>query len=147
MRKDKNMIVPGALLVLMKGNEILLLQRINSNYCDGDYSLVSGHVEHWENFTDAMIREAKEEANITIDRDHIHMVHMQHKKTTWFNHERIHAYFLATKWTGKIKNVEPEKCSDLSWFDSDHLPDNMSDGIKLAIASIKKGIFYSESGW
>jgi hypothetical protein len=32
MQEQKNLVVPGSLLILMKENEVLLLKRINTGY-------------------------------------------------------------------------------------------------------------------
>ena len=58
--KERNLNVPASYLVLMKDHKVLLLQRANTGYHDGDYSIIAGHVEKDETFTDAVIREARE---------------------------------------------------------------------------------------
>jgi len=50
------------------------------------------------------------------------------------------------KWEGKIKNMEPHKCDDLSWFDCSNLP-NTIPYIQHVIVAIKKEKKYSEFGW
>ena len=54
--------IPACYLYLKKNNQILLLRRFNTGFEDGNYFFVSGHLDGGESFTDAMIREAKEEA-------------------------------------------------------------------------------------
>jgi hypothetical protein len=34
--------------------------------------------------------------------------------------------------------MEPEKCSNIAWFDLDNLPENMVDCVKFSIENIKK---------
>lgn len=144
--KDKNLVVPGTHLVLMRDNQILLLKRANTGHKDGQYSMVSGHVEQWENFTDAISREAKEEAWITVKRNQLEMIHVQNTRTEWYNHERINIYFLATEREWEIQNMEPHKCDELSRFDINNLPENMIDWLRSAIENIKNKTFYSEFG-
>ena len=67
MSKERLKIIPGIYLVLIKDNKILLLRRYNTGNDDGNYSLVGGHVDDGEAYKDAMIREAKEEADIEIN--------------------------------------------------------------------------------
>lgn len=57
------------------------------------------------------------------------------------------AFFVATDWTGEIKNMEPEKCDDLSWFDMNNLPPNTIPYIKTVIENILNKKHYSEYGW
>lgn len=59
------------------------------------------------------MREAKEEAGILLDRNHLKVAHIQHRKSDSDGSERVHTYFVATAWTGDVKNLESEKCSDL----------------------------------
>jgi 8-oxo-dGTP pyrophosphatase MutT (NUDIX family) len=121
----------------MKDNKVLLLQRAkNTGYHDGDYSVIAGHVEKDETFTDAILREAKEEAGITLDRDTINVVHIQHRKSDKDGEGRVHTYFLATKREREIKSMESEKCSDLSWFAIDELPENMVKCVKASLEHI-----------
>lgn len=96
--EKRNTIVPAVMLVLKKNNQILLLQRKNTGYGDGKYNLISGHVEFGENFTNAIIREAKEEANVTLSHDQVKVIYIQNKMADDHTHQRVHTYFLATEW-------------------------------------------------
>ena len=140
--------IPAAYLILIKENKILLLRRFNTGYEDGNYSFIAGHVEKGESFIECIIRETKEEANIEITKKDLKTVHIMHRKSMDNNYpDRIDTFILATKWKGEIKNNEPNKCDDLSWFDLDNLPKNTINYIKQAIENIKKNNFYSEFGF
>lgn len=56
--------IPAAYLTLFRDNKVLLLRRCNTGYEDGNYSMVAGHVDQGETFTQAIIRESNEEAGI-----------------------------------------------------------------------------------
>ena len=138
----KQNLLAASYLYLKKDNKVLLQRRQNTGYQDGNYSFVAGHVDEGETYTQAMIREAKEEANIVIEPENMHAVHVMHcilEKVVY-----VDTYFMADNWSGEVKNLEEEKCDDLSWFDIDNLPPNTIDRVKLAIDSIEKGIAYSE---
>lgn len=146
--EKRNTVTPASYLVLIKNDKILLLRRFNTGFEDGNYSIIAGHVEKGETFTQCIIREAKEEAGIIIDEKDLKVCHVMHrdsKRET--NNERIDVFFTTSEWKGEIKNIEPNKCDDLSWFDINNLPINTIDYIKQAIESISLNIPYSEYGW
>lgn len=144
---ERHTIIPASYLVLNKENKILLARRFNTGFEDGNYSMISGHVDQGETFTKGMIREAYEEAGITLTPADIRLVHLMHRKSHVDGEERIDAYFLAEAWSGNLENKEPHKCDDFSWFDMDELPENTIPYLKAAVEYIKQNIFYSEYGW
>ncbi len=143
----RHTIIPASYLVLKKNNNILLVRRFNTGFEDGKYSMIAGHVDQGETFTEAMIREAHEEAGIILSPGDLQLVHMMHRKSHIDAEERIDAYFLASAWSGNLENKEPHKCDDFSWFAINQLPDNTIPYITTAIGHIQKNIFYSEYGW
>ena len=142
MEKERHKIVPASYLVLIRDNKILLQRRFNTGYEDGKYSFVAGHVDKGETFTEAIIREVKEEAGITLQMKDLSVVHVMNRNIK--DNERIDVFFVAEKWTGNPENKEPNKCDDLSWFDLDNTPENIIPYIKEAINYIKNKIIYSE---
>ena len=98
----------------------MLLQRKNTGFCDGEYSFIAGHVEDDESFSAAAVREAEEEAGITVKEENLIPVHFMHRNSD--DSVRVDMFFLAEKWEGDPVNREPDKCSDLSWFPMDSPP-------------------------
>lgn len=143
----RHQIIPASYLILMRENKILLLRRFNTGYKDGQYSLVAGHVDEGETFTDALIREAREESGLEILRTKIKTVHVMHRRSDFDGSQRVDVFHLVKDFNGEPKNIESHKCDDLSWFDIDHLPENTIPYIRVAIENIKNGIIYSEHGW
>ncbi|MBL7058294.1 NUDIX domain-containing protein [Patescibacteria group bacterium] len=140
--------IPASYLTLLKDNKVLLLRRFNTGYEDGNYSMVAGHINQVETFTQCIIREAEEEAGILLKPEYLQVVHVMHRNSgTAENNERVDVFFIAEKWEGEIINKEPYKCDDLSWFDLDKIPDNTIPYIKQALKGIKSKIYYSEHGW
>lgn len=132
-------------LILKKGETILLSLRQNTGYCDGSYGLVSGHVEDGESATAAMIREAKEEADLIISPEELKLVHLMHRKTNRLN---IDLFFECCFWEGSPINKEPIKCAQLAFYSMSQLPENIIPYIQkmLRIAYLQKQC-YSEDGW
>lgn len=137
--------IPASYLILVKDKKILLLQRRNTGFRDGEYSFIAGHVEEGESFTSAVIREAQEEAGIHIREENLKTAHVMHRKSD--DSIRMDVFFTAEEWQGEIINREPEKCSDLSWFPIDRLPENTIPYIRKVVDYIREERFYSEEGW
>ncbi|MFH1427993.1 MAG: NUDIX domain-containing protein [Patescibacteria group bacterium] len=143
-------IIPSSYIILIRANKILLSRRFNTGFMDGKYGLIAGHGERSESFTKTIIREAKEEANITLEAKDLKVIHVMHRYEMQNNpelRERIDIFFTTKKWQGKIKNMEPHKCDDLNWFPVNKLSANTIPYIKFAIHNIQKKIFYSEFGY
>ncbi len=141
---EKFKLIASVYLLFRKENKILLLRRTNTGYEDGNYGLVAGHVDGNESLTFAAAREAKEESGVEIDTKDLALKVVMHRIGA---DERMDFFFEPKKWSGEIKNMEPEKCSDLSWFLIDDLPQNTIPYIREVIECYKNGIFYCEFGW
>lgn len=87
-----------------------------------------------------MVREAKEEAGITIDPNDLQLVYTGYR----YNRDRIDLFFETDKWQGEIANVEPDKCDDLSWHSLERLPDTTIPYVRFVLDAISKGAVYSD---
>lgn len=143
--KDRHKVVPASYLVLRRSDEVLLARRFNTGYEDGKYSLPAGHVDAGETFTQALIREVAEEVNLRLDPADVRVAHIMHRKS--IDSERVDTFFVAEKWEGEPRNMEPHKCDDLAWFSLEQLPENIIPYVRQALECIREGQFYSESGW
>jgi len=140
MKKERFKFLVAVYLILVRDGKILLLKRFNTGYEDGNYSLVAGHVDEGESFREAIAREAKEEAGIEIGLEDVELAHVMQRVSLG----RISFFLTAEKWKGEIKNMESEKCDDLSWFNVDDLPANTIPYIKKAIENYRENIIFSE---
>lgn len=133
-------LVVAVYLVPIESDRVLLARRKNTGYADGMYSLVAGHVESGETLTVAMIREAREEAGISIEASELTLAH-----TLIGPAKAVSTSSLPCRWGGVIEIREPDKCDDLSWFRLRDLPGTTLPYIRQAIESIESGLIYSES--
>lgn len=140
-------VIPASYLILLKDNQILLSRRFNTGYEDGTYSLVAGHLEENETFMECLIREAQEEIGIEINPNQAKISHIMHRKTDPSFPNRIDKFYTVSNWKGDIKNLEPNKCDDISWHDINNLPPNIIPYIKFAIESSLNNKKHSEYGW
>ena len=145
--------VPSASIVMRLRNEggktqVLLQRRQNTGFMDGLWDLsCSGHVEHGESMTEAAAREAKEELGVTVAVDKLKFFTFVHKREKEWDLTYYNAYFVCTEFIGEPKICEPEKCSELKWFDLENLPDDLINDRKCAIKAYLDGVHYIEYGW
>lgn len=123
--------------------KILMLRRANTGYMDGKLSLPAGHVDGGEAADAALVRETKEEIGIELSPKDIRLVHTIHRQAEEGGYEYVDLYFEVMKWRGEPKNMEPGKCSELPWVDSDHLPDDVIPVVRQALTCIAHGQPYS----
>lgn len=144
MAKLRHSIVPASYLILLRNNqsEVLLLQRANSGYMDGMYSLIAGHIEAGEIPSQAVIREANEETGLILTPQDLTIAHAMYRITP--ADSRIDIFFVATVWQGEIENKEPHKCSDIKWVSTNQLPQTTIPYIAHAITSYLHDINFSE---
>lgn len=127
-------------LFLIKDNKVFLLRRKNTGWQDGNYGAPAGHLDPNETMTQAVIREALEEIGVKVDLKDLKMIHAMHRVKS----EYVDFFYVSKKWTGEVKNTEPEKCDDISQFDLNNLPSNIVPSVKSALENYKNGIFFSE---
>jgi len=137
--------LPSAVhLFLIRGGQVLLSRRFNTDYEDGKYSVVAGHLNGDEQIKAAMIREAREEVGVEISPLDLQVVGVMHRKS---NDERIDFFLAAISWLGEITNREPDKCDQLTWFDMDELPENVIPYVRKALDNYRRGIWFDSFGW
>jgi len=143
-RQERFRLIPAVHLFLLRADEVLLLRRFNTGYEDGNYSVVAGHLDGGEEVRAAAIREAKEEAGIDIAPIDVAVVGVMHRLS---DDERVDFFVAATQWQGEVRNCEPDKCDDLSWFSYYELPPNMVPYVRQALENFRDGIWYDSFGW
>lgn len=138
--------IPCCYLLIKLAGKVLFVLRQNTGFQDGYYGLVAGHVEAGESFTEGIKREALEEVGIKIDTSLLRHVHTMHRFQSADN-IRVDVFYEIDKWQGEVKNNEPDKHSELAWFEVNNLPKNVQDFTAYALKEISKGKTYSEYGW
>lgn len=133
--------IASSYLFLIRNGQILLSRRFQTGYEDGKYSVPAGHLEDGETLTQALVREVSEEIGLVLDEGAVRLVHVMHRREEDI---RLDIFFTIDKWSGEPKNMEPEKCDDLSWFQLDRLPKNTIPYIRTAIKAHLDGRIYSE---
>lgn len=143
--KDRFMLKVAVYLLLKKGNKTLFMKRAGSGYMDGFYGLPSGHVEENETLKMAMIREAKEEINIDIEPQDLHLELTLHRNSK--AGEYIDLFFSVSNYKNSIRINEPEKCHELGFFAIDELQDKIVPYVKECLKAIDSKQTYLEANW
>ena len=134
-----------AIAFLYSGNSVLLVRRCNASYGNCLYSLVGGKIEPGESGILALIREVKEEVDITITENNLEFVHALHRRGS--ESDFIALCYKADIAGKPFKNMEPEKHDDVQLFPLNALPANILPAHKQIIEAISKKQLYSEHGW
>lgn len=132
-------------VLLLRGGEVLLLRRAHTGYQDGNFSTIAGHLDGGEEVLAAAVREAREEAGITLDPAELRMVEVMHNRDD--DSEYIDFFVAAARWEGTIVNAEPHKCAELAWHSLDNLPPNTIPYVRRALENYQRGVWFASFGW
>lgn len=128
MIKGKDYIGVGCWgIVINNQNQILLLKKKINDY----WERPGGNVEVGETLEECIIREVNEEVGIiakVVDFVSFDQVFFGDDKKHWVGFCYCLEYV-----SGETKNMEPEKCDDIKWFNLSSLPKNLSPHTKKAI--------------
>lgn len=135
-------------IIVVKDNKIYLSERKNTQYMDGYFETPSGHIEENEGALKTVIREAKEEIGIIVNKKDVEFAHIMQRRRAAFDGtlEYFDFYFKVKRWKKEPMICEPEKCGGAGWYKMDNLPENIVPNIKIALEYIKNNIKYSEVG-
>ena len=125
----------AVIFVFQKGDEYLFLKREHTGAADGFYMLPGGHVDEGETLLQACVLELKEELDITVQPADLEFKMVNPIK----NH--VNFFFLVKKYTGELKNNEPEKHSDLRFLSP------TAEGIYPTVPEELKAIEQGYSFW
>ena len=117
MEKQRPKIGIGVYILNDKSQVLMMLRK--NTVSPGTWFPPGGHLEMAEEFIDCVKREAKEEVGLTIEKAELWAVN---NNITNKDLHYVNLDFLVTKWSGEPKNLEPEKCAKIEWFDLDKLP-------------------------
>ncbi len=122
---ERSLLIAAAYVVLRRGDEVLVQQRAGTGYRDGYWAVLAGHVDPGESVHEAAVREAHEEAGVTIDPADLRPLTTLHRFERGGPQveQRVDVFFEATHWAGEAALQEPDKASGMTWARLDALPE------------------------
>ena len=141
--------VVDVMLILTRGDHVLLALRQGTGYADGLWNLPSGKLEDGEHALDALIREAHEEIGVTLTPDelrHTGVVHCRNPE----GEGRLGLFFTGSSQPdhqGGPFNAEPHKCAKVAWYPLDLLPDNTVPYTLAGLDLYRTGEIFTTLGW
>lgn len=136
---------PGAclgIIIVNHDGKILVGKRKNSHA--PYYSIPGGHLEPGETFEAGAIREIKEETDLDIIDPKVIAVTNNLETYHAEGLHNISIALLAKDFSGKLKNMEPDKCAEWLWVDPKNLPLPHFDASRMAVACYLKNVFYKK---
>jgi 8-oxo-dGTP pyrophosphatase MutT (NUDIX family) len=133
-------------VILEREQEILLLERQGTGYCDGMLHLPSGHLDEGEPLTDGAAREAFEEVGVRIAPADLLPATVVHRRQR-ADLAGVGMFFATSRWIGEPYNAEPRKCGKLLWCDPSVLPADTIGYPAAGIASYLTGTRFAAHGW
>ncbi|WP_433466428.1 NUDIX domain-containing protein [Spirillospora sp. CA-128828] len=134
-------IAPHVLLQRDDG-KVLMLRRHNTGYRDGWLCPPAGRIEPGEDVLAAAIREAREEAGVTLDRDDAEFCHIMHRTAVSLPgpcHAVSDYWFAFHHWVGEPRAAEPDKASEALWIEPTAPPADLIPHCAQALVAIGRG--------
>lgn len=125
-------LVGAGTIILNKQSQMLLMKRSDNL----SWSTLGGSLNLGETFEQAAIREAKEEANITISKLKLFkIISGEEYKYTYPNGDQVYlacAIFYTYDYKGKLE-IDNEETLELKFFEMDNLPKRINPPDKIFI--------------
>lgn len=136
-------------LIVKKNHEILLLKRATNHRIWADHwHCITGKIEGTETPQQAIMREAKEEVGLDIIQPELVTI-LSGDQTSILNpgsrFYSLELFFLYNlRENDEPINIEPDKHSNMKWFQIDNLPEKIIPHVKLGIDNFNREVRYSE---
>jgi 8-oxo-dGTP diphosphatase len=136
----------AVLVVILKGNEVLLHRRKNTGWMDGWFDVPGGHVDPGESILATASREVSEEVRLKVSTKDLEIFHISQADS---GNDKLYTYFIfrARQWEGEPVVGEPDMAEDLKFYPLDNLPQNIPPYTKSGLENVNsKEITFSYFG-
>lgn len=113
----------GVGLAILRDGKLLLCRRMKAPEA-GHWNIVGGKVDHMEPAELAARREAEEETGLTIGT--IRYLGLTEQRIEADRQHWVSLLYVSEDTTGEPQLTEPDKLSDIGWFDLNDLPQPLS---------------------
>lgn len=113
----------GVGLAILRDGKLLLCKRMKAPEA-GNWNIVGGKVDHMEPAELAARREAEEETGLAIGA--IRYLGLTEQRIEADRQHWISLLYVTEETTGEPQLTEPDKLSEIGWFDLDDLPQPIS---------------------
>jgi 8-oxo-dGTP diphosphatase len=137
------------LLLRDETGRLLFGLRASQLYAGGHWNLVSGKADAGEDVLTAVLREAREEAGITLEQGDLTPAAVVH----YFNaggRPRVGFGFHVRYYPdrhGPVRNAEPHKCDDLGWYSPATAPQPLEPYTAAILATATRAVPIGAEGW
>jgi 8-oxo-dGTP diphosphatase len=132
-----------------RAGRLLLGLRAPHLFAGGQWNLVSGKADDDEDALSAVIREAAEEAGVTLRRSDLTpaaAVHFRNRDGAIRCGFAFHAVHDPDA-HGPVVNAEPHKCDALAWYERDRLPEPLERYTAAVLAAADLPVPVAVAGW
>src|ERR1043165_5111345 len=128
-------------IFFVRGESVLMMRRRGTGFCDGMRSVPAGHVMEAETILQAAAREAREEVGLEVSPSALTVVGVMHRRST---EARIDFFIKAETWDGEPRNMEPDKCDEVTWFPKSRLPGDTIPYVRRALLNAERSPWFEE---
>lgn len=134
------------LVLLLREDQVLLMQRAGDAYGAGLWAVPSGKLEAGENVVAAVCREVVEELGVVVLPQDVEWFGVTQVRPP-DGDARVGFAFRVSRWSGQPHNREPQLCSALQWWPLSSLPDPMMAYTLEVLRLHTAGEQFSVRGW
>ena len=131
----------GLGIIIVNNDGFVLIGKRKGSHAQ-EYSIPGGHLDLGETFEEGAIREIKEETNLDIFEPKVIAVTNNLETFRKEGKHYISVILLVTRFSGELKNMEPNKCEGWVWTDPKELPEPHFDASRLGIECFMKNSAY-----